>query len=81
MNRNRSSVRQGLENTSCECELVNNVNNVQTVQCSVQSWKCRMLTLESSCVIFCFELGRRWTIERDLRGIVKSEWITHGPWL
>ena len=34
MNRNRSSVRQGLENTSCE--LVNNVNNVQTVQCSVQ---------------------------------------------
>ena len=52
MNRNRSSVRQGLENTSCE--LVNNVNNVQTVQCSVQSWKCRMLTLESSCVIFLF---------------------------
>ena len=37
---------------------MNNVNNVQTVQCSVQSWKCRMLTLSvvMSCVSFFLKL-------------------------
>ena len=34
---------------------------------SVQSWKCRILTL--SCVSFFFDMGRRWTIGLNREGL------------
>ena len=37
------------------------------VQKTVQSWKCRMLTL--SFMSFVFEMGRRWTIGLNREGL------------